>query len=582
MKKYIIRILTIFTLILALISCENNDNLDPVGNWNLSEPTLMENNEDTLYLQQERPDELFYFEWEKAVSSAGFQVRYSLVLDTVGSTNYNTPIFSVKSDNSGKGTSASLKTSDLDLALSYAGFPAGKDAALEWAVIATSQDARSTASKKIIIKRFDTDYIPKQLFLVGAATETGKDLASSRAMQELKSADAEASHIFEIFTHLEAGKSFKLYSKQKMPAFVYGGNEGVLEKNGIGISVDEAGEYRVTVNLNDNTYSMLKIDKWSIVGNVIPDGWGGDQPLAYAGDGKWQAKMTLNAPGSDQGEFIFRANGDWGYVMKLIQGISNQLYMESQAESAGLTVGNLQLPSSGKYKVTLDLSAAPYSYSLEKIASPIQPPSETPETLFLLSNEKTIGDFELEDGVFSSTSYLALQKGVAYQLNSKEDGSGTAYILTGAIGSTENSDGDSVAGTLNFGEGEGDINIDHDQAYKLAVNFTNGNLNWQYYNMKLFHWDDPNDGWDQRKEFLMTYVHPYSFTTTQKLEANYTSKFNSPWDVEFGADDPNELQGSMTNKGGSNFTNISTTATYKVTIKVDDTFSTGTYDFVAQ
>ena len=92
----------------GFISCENDDNLDPVGNWELSTPELISpEDEEELLLQEDRANETFYFQWEEAVSTAGFQVRYELQIDTLGSTDHESPIISITSDNNGKSTSAS-------------------------------------------------------------------------------------------------------------------------------------------------------------------------------------------------------------------------------------------------------------------------------------------------------------------------------------------------------------------------------------------------------------------------------------------------------------------------------------------
>src|SRR5690606_38190465 len=122
--------------------------------------------------------------------------------------------------------------------------------------------------------------------------------------------------------------------------------------------------------------------------------------------------------------------------------------------------------------------------------------------------------------------------------------------------------------------------VARDQAYQLTVNFAEGKLFWKYYNMKLFHWDEAGGGWDQRQELLMTYVHPYTFEVTGTLSAGFHSKFNSPWDVQFGTADT-ALSGTMEN-GGANFTGITQNGTYKATIVVNDDFSEAEYTFVKQ
>lgn len=562
-----------------LVSCEE-DNLDPIGAWELSEPVLNATGAD-IVLDQNNPTESFEFTWTAAESSARYQVRYTLVLDTVGSVDYNTPIVRKTSDNGGKETKASFTASEIDLALSYAGFTAGGNAQVELVVIAVSLDKQTLDSREISITRFESEYKPQQLFLSGAATEAGNDLSQAISLRSFSNANGNLTYAFETYTHLEAGKGFKVYGNSAMPAHVYGGSDGLLIKNGEAISVPESGEYRLSINLEENTYQLLKIDYLSIVGDVIPNGWGGDAPLEYKGNGLWQAEMYLQTPESGQGGFVFRANSDWGYLIKRISGTQDKLFMESQVGDTGIQIEDIPLGMAGNYIVTATLSGAAYTYNLEREQTN-EPPSETPETLYLLSNGEIISTFEKDGHVFNSVVYVPLQAELNYQLNSASDGSGTAYLLDGVIGNSTNPDGDSVFGNLGLIENAGNISVARDQAYHLEFNFENGNASWKYYNIKIFHWDEAGGGWDSRDEFLMTYVHPHKFTTTRNLKSGYDMKFNSPWDIQFGTDNPTAMSGAMANGGGSNFKNITTSGSYKVDIEVTNTYQTGTYQFISQ
>ena len=575
-----LKILLCAFLALSLWSCEEEDNLDPIGEWELAQP-MIQTVPETLVLDEGSPAEKIEFNWDPAISSEDYQVRYTVVIDTLGSEDYESPILSKISENGGKDTKVSFSASEIDLALSYAGYQANTNAALEVAVLATSIDKMATDVQEIAIKRFETEYKPQQLYLTGPATEAGTDPSQAVPMRALMNADGNLTYKFEAYTHLEAGENFKIRSNPQMPAHVYGGSDGALVKNGSPLSVSEAGEYKVTVDLEADTYEFKKVDYLSIVGDVIPNGWGGDEALEYVGDGVWQRQMYLQTPEGGTGGFVFRLNGDWGYLFKRIAGTQNQLYMESQADAAGIVVEDIPLTSAGNYIVTVDLSGDTYTYSLE-VDQTTTPPSETPESLFLLANGETVATFEKDGDSFSTNSFVPLQAEVAYQLNSAADGSGTSYILDGTIGQTENPEGDAVVGNLAILEGEGSIAVARDQAYTLSLDFSSGMANWKYYNIKLFHWDDANGAWDSRNEFLMTYVHPFTFTTTQELEAGYAMKFNSPWEVQFGADDPTAMSGTMTNNGGANFENITTSGVYTVNIEVSEDYATGTYEFISE
>src|SRR5690606_20783610 len=105
-------------------------------------------------------------------------------------------------------------------------------------------------------------------------------------------------------------------------------------------------------------------------------------------------ELALQVPESGQGGFLFRANGDWAYLFKRIQGTSNEVYMESQAAAGGVAIEDITFTESGNYLVTLDLSQVPYTYSLEiQEDQTTDPPASTPEALYLLADGASVATF---------------------------------------------------------------------------------------------------------------------------------------------------------------------------------------------
>src|SRR5690606_15161318 len=105
----------------------------------------------------------------------------------------------------------------------------------------------------------------------------------------------------------------------------------------------------------------------------------------------------------------------------------------------------------------------------------------TPDAVFLISDGDVVAEFVKDGDVFTSGKYLALQAEKTYALNTSADGSGEAVVA-------------------------GNIAIARDQAYTIQIDFESGKLSWKYYNMKLFHWNEAGGGWDDRDEFVMTYM----------------------------------------------------------------------------
>ncbi|GCC52059.1 hypothetical protein SanaruYs_22910 [Chryseotalea sanaruensis] len=560
--------------------------MDPVGNWELSTPvpTTPAVNANVV-LEDNLPAAAVRFEWQPASASSRFIVQYTVYVVTAGSTGLENALLTLTPGNSGKNAFVEMTAQQLDYILWTRCYPAGAEVDLEWVVVAKSIDKTTTAKQAFSIKRFQNDYMPETMFITGAATEAGDDVAAATPMRAHKDAEGNVTNIFDVYTTLTAGKTYFFRDERNTTSKLFGGEEGTLEGCGAGITAPETGQYRITVNLNSNTYSLLKIDRWSLVGDAVEGGWGGDVPLTYQGNSVWTTTIEFYKPYASAG-CIFRANGDWGYLLKRIVNSGNanntrgNLVMESEAAGMGKVFEDVPGPEIGTYKVTLNLAADAYTYLLEKQGEPEPTPTiigetanpngdavsgnfvfgeyNVPNELYLLADGVMVGTFEKDANTFNSVKFWALQASKTYTINSASDGSGTNY------------------GEVNDGE----MAVARDQLYQLSVNFETGRLAWKYYNMKLFHWADVEGGWDARQELLMTYEHPYTFKVSGALSAGFLSKFNSPWEVQFGTDGT-ALSGTMTN-GGANFTGIVSNGTYNASIVVTDDFTSCEYTFVKQ
>lgn len=127
------------------------------------------------------------------------------------------------------------------------------------------------------------------------------------------------------------------------------GANGTLEPNGANIDVADAGYYKVNVDINALTYTIMKTD-WGVIGSATESGWDSDQNMTYdATAGTWSAVLDLKV-----GEIKFRANDGWdlNYGDDGANGI---------LEAGG---ANIAIPEAGTYTVTLKLGAPDYSYSI--------------------------------------------------------------------------------------------------------------------------------------------------------------------------------------------------------------------------
>ncbi|WP_185967849.1 SusE domain-containing protein [Formosa sediminum] len=129
-------------------------------------------------------------------------------------------------------------------------------------------------------------------------------------------------------------------------SFNYGDNDtdGSLDDGGDNIPVT-AGNYLVTLNLNDLTYSLEAIENlWGIVGDATPNGWDGPDTVLnmdYTTEGIWY----LNGVTLTTGEMKFRANNDWGVN-----------YGDTGADGILDDGGDNIAITAGTYDIILDLS----------------------------------------------------------------------------------------------------------------------------------------------------------------------------------------------------------------------------------
>ncbi|AZQ65060.1 hypothetical protein EI427_22840 [Flammeovirga pectinis] len=586
-KKYINVVLFLF--LAFAVGCATKSNMQPEGEWTLSEAELVSPDADaTIELDEIFTTESIDFEWKPSVNSADYIIKYAVVLVSDTATSYENPLIEVESNNNGKDITASITHEEIDLALAQACYPKDQVAKVKWGVKAMSLSVVAFSSQPINIKRFSFDPIPNNLYLIGTATEVGNNLAQGIPLKAFKDAEGKMT-FFETITQLTKDETYEFVSRLEEPALHYGGENGSIALCGAEITATEDGVFRVGVDLVSNTIKLEKINHLGIVGTPIEGEWSGDVALPYLGNGLFQDTVELLQTGG----FVLRIDGDWGRMYKQTPGTTSLLF-EPYADAVGLAKEDLQNENVGNYIVSADFLGTSYSYSFEKVEVDIPTPNPivAPESLFLIPNDGS-GAVELvkDNNVFTS-NYLALQAAVKYTLNSAADGSGTSYSLLGNIGETEDDpNGDNVYGAPYFKEEAGDISVIRDQAYMLTIDFDAPTVQWQYYNIKLFHWDD-NGGWDDRKELPMTYVHPYTFTLENTdLSAGFDSKFFSPWDVEFGVsdaagstDDATATTGTTTNKtfveegvNVSNFKFTSTDGTYTVSLEITNDYTVGNY-----
>lgn len=155
---------------------------------------------------------------------------------------------------------------------------------------------------------------------------------------------------YEGYIYVEAGKQFKFTAGPSWDVN-YGDNDfdGTLEPDGANIVAAETGYYKLNVNLNDMTYTMVNTN-WGVIGSATAGGWDLDQNMTYDAASKtWNAMLDLTV-----GEIKFRANDGWdiNYGDDGPNGI---------LEAGG---ANIAIPEAGTYEIAMKLGTPDYTYTV--------------------------------------------------------------------------------------------------------------------------------------------------------------------------------------------------------------------------
>lgn len=148
---------------------------------------------------------------------------------------------------------------------------------------------------------------------------------------------------YDGYVYFDGAHEFKFTSTPSWnpPDYGVSEGEGVLSEGGGNLKIDEAGYYRLNVDLSGSpfTYSIQKTE-WGLIGDATPGGWDASTPMELDPEtGVWSVIAELDAKA-----FKFRANDGWDIN---VGGNLNNLVYDGD---------NIPVPEAGTYQITLDLS----------------------------------------------------------------------------------------------------------------------------------------------------------------------------------------------------------------------------------
>lgn len=292
------------------------------------------------------------FVWNKANFNVPTQVNYSLQADLTGNDFQSPEIL-------GETTATQLEVSveHLNNTALALGLSPEETATLQLRVTASVNDDFENLTSEAIdinVTPYSTEAPgPSYLWVPGgfqAAGGYGGDWSPAEAPQLISSASSAAE--FEGYVYFAGDAEYKFTAAPEWGNGEYGdGGSGTLLLNdGPNLSAP-AGYYRIQVNTETLTYTLLDTD-WAVIGDAIPGNtWENDVDMTYDADSKtWKITTDLQA-----GELKFRANDSWDLD-----------YGDDDADGSLEQGGtNIAIASGGNYTITLDLSTpGAYTYTV--------------------------------------------------------------------------------------------------------------------------------------------------------------------------------------------------------------------------
>jgi len=276
MKAIIIKLTILTSFIFAFFACNNDGE---VRELNVSAvKTLYEPDNGKAIVLQSSASATVLFSWEAALAEDGGMVLYEIAFDKTGG-DFSNPVFITASDNNGGKTSATITHKQLNQIAALMGIESAATGSFQWTVFSSKgiNQVKAQETRTITVTRLEGfANIPDNVYITGDATEAGADIANASILK--KTDDG----MFEIYTQLTAGKSFKFINSTAGTPTEYSLSGDKLVEGGTS-AVDETGVYKYALDFNIGSFTVKKVNTvyWFL-------NWSQREiELPYAGNGTW-------------------------------------------------------------------------------------------------------------------------------------------------------------------------------------------------------------------------------------------------------------------------------------------------------
>ena len=207
-----------------------------------------------------------FFEWTSAFCADGYEPIYEVLFDLPNG-DFSHPLYVMTSDDNGARHHVTMTHKILDKIAQKAGI----------------RQAKSSEFRTLSITRLaGFSELPTQLFITGEGSEEGVNTQKALRLTSVENG------VFELFTHLEAGKNYYFIDNKdgnSRKFFISGTSIKEQVEGAPNATIGESGVYHLTLDFN---IADCSIEKVLSVGWYFSPSGKVDIPLSYIGNGTWQ------------------------------------------------------------------------------------------------------------------------------------------------------------------------------------------------------------------------------------------------------------------------------------------------------
>ena len=363
MRKLFIFLITILGV--AFITSCKKDEVKTVLSTNFTAPAITAGvtNSSTVVFDKANKDATINIIWSNAYYGFRGSITYTLQMDKKGNNFASAMSLGAPSSTALASTyTAPIVINDLNnKLLTLQADPENPVAtAVEFRVMAKMSDSVAVLYSPVISATYTPYFIPilyPKVYVPGGyqgASGYTSDWSPDKAPY-LTSAKSDGK--YEGYVNFATTGAFKITTNPDWSGPNYGADAaaGKISATGGDIVIPAVGYYKINVNINELSISLLKTT-WSVFGSVTAPGynWTNDLDLTYSPTTKlWTATANFKA-----GEFKFRANHDWALSYGSLKAPGKLDQVDNN---------NIKIAADGNYTITLDFSVPPiYRYTVVK------------------------------------------------------------------------------------------------------------------------------------------------------------------------------------------------------------------------